>query len=103
VLAAAAKLGSLFQHLVRRWITLIATGAIPKSHQAQRDYFGAHTYERVDKTGAFHTEWTEFAESVQTSTPQPLQAKQNQRHLKRLQSLASSLVGQDASFVGEHS
>ena len=26
--------------------------------QAQRDYFGAHTYERVDKPGTFHTEWT---------------------------------------------
>ncbi len=25
--------------------------------QAQRDYFGAHTYERVDKEGVFHTEW----------------------------------------------
>jgi 6-phosphogluconate dehydrogenase len=25
--------------------------------QAQRDYFGAHTYERVDKEGTFHTEW----------------------------------------------
>ena len=25
--------------------------------QAQRDYFGAHTYERVDKDGIFHTEW----------------------------------------------
>ncbi len=25
--------------------------------QAQRDYFGAHTYERVDKKGSFHTEW----------------------------------------------
>jgi 6-phosphogluconate dehydrogenase len=25
--------------------------------QAQRDYFGAHTYERVDKAGSFHTEW----------------------------------------------
>lgn len=25
--------------------------------QAQRDYFGAHTYERVDKEGHFHTEW----------------------------------------------
>ncbi|PFG05799.1 NADP-dependent phosphogluconate dehydrogenase [Bacillus sp. es.034] len=25
--------------------------------QAQRDYFGAHTYERVDKEGIFHTEW----------------------------------------------
>jgi 6-phosphogluconate dehydrogenase len=26
--------------------------------QAQRDYFGAHTYERVDRPGSFHTEWT---------------------------------------------
>ncbi|MBN1349999.1 NADP-dependent phosphogluconate dehydrogenase [candidate division KSB1 bacterium] len=26
--------------------------------QAQRDYFGAHTYNRVDKEGVFHTEWT---------------------------------------------
>jgi 6-phosphogluconate dehydrogenase len=25
--------------------------------QAQRDFFGAHTYERVDKPGIFHTEW----------------------------------------------
>ncbi|WP_368985276.1 NADP-dependent phosphogluconate dehydrogenase [Caldifermentibacillus hisashii] len=25
--------------------------------QAQRDYFGAHTYERVDKEGIFHTKW----------------------------------------------
>jgi 6-phosphogluconate dehydrogenase len=27
--------------------------------QAQRDYFGAHTYQRTDKDGTFHTEWTE--------------------------------------------
>ena len=25
--------------------------------QAQRDYFGAHGYERVDEKGSFHTEW----------------------------------------------
>lgn len=25
--------------------------------QAQRDYFGAHTYQRTDKEGIFHTEW----------------------------------------------
>ncbi len=25
--------------------------------QAQRDFFGAHTYERVDREGIFHTEW----------------------------------------------
>jgi 6-phosphogluconate dehydrogenase len=27
--------------------------------QAQRDYFGAHTYQRVDKDGIFHTNWME--------------------------------------------
>jgi 6-phosphogluconate dehydrogenase len=25
--------------------------------QGQRDYFGAHTYQRTDKDGVFHTEW----------------------------------------------
>ncbi len=25
--------------------------------QAQRDYFGAHTYRRIDREGVFHTEW----------------------------------------------
>jgi 6-phosphogluconate dehydrogenase len=39
--------------------------------QAQRDYFGAHTYERIDKTRGeyFHTEWTETdKQSLQTGT-----------------------------------
>ena len=27
--------------------------------QAQRDYFGAHTYQRVDTEGTFHVEWTQ--------------------------------------------
>lgn len=27
--------------------------------QAQRDYFGAHTYERKDREGTFHTEWNQ--------------------------------------------
>ena len=26
--------------------------------QAQRDYFGAHTYRRLDREGDFHTQWT---------------------------------------------
>src|SRR5690606_19194392 len=29
--------------------------------QGQRDYFGAHTYRRVDRDGSFHTEWSEIA------------------------------------------
>lgn len=28
--------------------------------QAQRDLFGAHTYERTDRPGSFHTEWTKL-------------------------------------------
>lgn len=27
--------------------------------QAQRDYFGAHTYRRIDREGSFHTQWEE--------------------------------------------
>ncbi|MEY3601970.1 MAG: 6-phosphogluconate dehydrogenase, C-terminal domain, partial [Armatimonadota bacterium] len=27
------------------------------SIQAQRDLFGAHTYERTDKEGTFHSSW----------------------------------------------
>jgi 6-phosphogluconate dehydrogenase len=40
--------------------------------QAQRDFFGAHTYERIDKPGTFHTEWIE---SDQTPGERPTQPK----------------------------
>jgi 6-phosphogluconate dehydrogenase len=33
--------------------------------QAQRDYFGAHTYERVDEEGSFHTEWVDLRKKPQ--------------------------------------
>ena len=36
--------------------------------QAQRDYFGAHTYERLDMPGSFHTEWL-VPGNVVRSTP----------------------------------
>ena len=46
--------------------------------QAQRDFFGAHTYHRVDMEGSFHTEWSAdrtestvgeaFKQDVQTHT-----------------------------------
>jgi 6-phosphogluconate dehydrogenase len=46
--------------------------------QAQRDFFGAHTYERVDKPGIFHTEWME---SNQKSPQKPASPKEpSQRH-----------------------
>jgi 6-phosphogluconate dehydrogenase len=37
--------------------------------QAQRDYFGAHTYERVDRPGTYHTDWLapgDIAESLES-------------------------------------
>ncbi len=30
--------------------------------QAQRDYFGAHTYERIDREGIYHTNWPSVSE-----------------------------------------
>lgn len=30
--------------------------------QAQRDFFGAHKYQRIDKEGMFHTEWQPLPE-----------------------------------------
>src|SRR5215216_6145977 len=44
--------------------------------QAQRDFFGAHTYERIDRPGAFHTEWLEperepAEEPAEPKTPEP--------------------------------
>lgn len=41
--------------------------------QAQRDYFGAHTYERLDKPRGefFHTEWTKVDEDTLSKTGQP--------------------------------
>jgi 6-phosphogluconate dehydrogenase len=39
------------------------TARLPQNlTQAQRDYFGAHTYLRTDKPGSFHTEWVPIAE-----------------------------------------
>ena len=38
--------------------------------QAQRDFFGSHTYERTDKEGWYHTVWDETfgsADSITTS------------------------------------
>ncbi len=39
--------------------------------QAQRDFFGAHTYERVDKPGVFHTEWLESGEQPTEKKAEP--------------------------------
>src|SRR6202047_2928921 len=39
--------------------------------QAQRDFFGAHTYERVDKPGMFHTEWIESDQKPAEKATEP--------------------------------
>ncbi|MEY2484330.1 MAG: 6-phosphogluconate dehydrogenase, partial [Verrucomicrobiota bacterium] len=39
--------------------------------QAQRDFFGAHTYERIDKPGVFHTEWMESADKPVEKPAEP--------------------------------
>lgn len=49
----------------------IRTARLPANLlQAQRDYFGAHTYERVDKPRGefFHTNWTGRGGSTASST-----------------------------------
>jgi 6-phosphogluconate dehydrogenase len=45
--------------------------------QAQRDFFGAHTYERIDKPGVFHTEWLEPEEK---SAEKPAEPKTHEPH-----------------------
>lgn len=37
--------------------------------QAQRDYFGAHTYRRLDREGIFHTVWQDEPERVEVPEP----------------------------------
>ncbi|MFM1993662.1 MAG: NADP-dependent phosphogluconate dehydrogenase, partial [Actinomycetota bacterium] len=35
--------------------------------QGQRDFFGAHTYKRVDQPGTFHTRWSQDRSEIQTN------------------------------------
>lgn len=54
VLALAGSLG---------YFDMYRTARLPANLiQAQRDYFGAHTYQRTDREGVFHTEWAPSAE-----------------------------------------
>ena len=36
--------------------------------QGQRDFFGAHTYKRVDKDGTFHTVWSRDRAEVEVES-----------------------------------
>ena len=62
------------------------TGRLPSNLiQAQRDYFGAHTYELIGQEGVFHTQWTATHEDASNKkdaqvdehgpTKEPVQAK----------------------------
>lgn len=62
VVATGVKMA--YQHLVSQQVSAIMIATVQEDLpanliQAQRDYFGAHTYERKDKDGIFHTQWTE--------------------------------------------
>ena len=70
VLSRQAAWREVVQTAIGLGIPMLATGAslayfdayrsevLPANlTQAQRDYFGAHTYRRVDREGVFHTEW----------------------------------------------
>jgi len=43
--------------------------------QAQRDYFGAHTYNRIDREGVFHSDWEGKEEEV-------VNTKEEDKHVK---------------------
>jgi 6-phosphogluconate dehydrogenase len=62
VVGAAANLGLPAPGLMASlaYFDAYRSGWLPTNLiQAQRDYFGAHTYERTDIPGVFHTEWSE--------------------------------------------
>jgi 6-phosphogluconate dehydrogenase len=42
------------------------TGAETNLIQGLRDYFGAHTYRRIDSQGSFHTRWPQDGAEVRT-------------------------------------
>jgi len=60
VVQAAAKCGTpaLAYSATLGYIDSYRSELLPANLlQAQRDYFGAHTYRRVDREGTFHTDW----------------------------------------------
>ncbi|MDE3157067.1 MAG: NADP-dependent phosphogluconate dehydrogenase [Acidobacteriota bacterium] len=60
VVQAAARLGIAAPALMASlgYFDGYRTGRLPANlTQAQRDFFGSHTYERTDADGVFHTEW----------------------------------------------
>lgn len=58
VLAAGAKIPLPAMASALHYFDAYCSGRLPTNLiQAQRDFFGAHTYQRIDRPGVFHTEW----------------------------------------------
>lgn len=56
--AASNGISSLGIQTVLGYFDAYTTESLPVNLiQAQRDYFGAHTYQRIDREGVFHTSW----------------------------------------------
>lgn len=54
--AAAANIAAMSFTATLNYLTAYSTARLPANLiQAQRDYFGAHTYQRIDRDGTFHT------------------------------------------------
>jgi 6-phosphogluconate dehydrogenase len=68
--AAAAGIPLLATFASLSYYDMIRRARLPANlTQAQRDYFGAHTYERLDRPGSVHTEWApEPATKTKTKT-----------------------------------
>src|SRR3712207_7437354 len=66
----------------RDWSSDVCSSDLPSNLlQAQRDFFGAHTYERVDKPGIFHTEWLERGEQPVEKAAEPKPARSEERRV----------------------
>lgn len=68
VVATAARLGIPvpgFSTALAYYDALRAPRLPAALTQGQRDFFGAHTYRRVDREGSFHTKWSEDRSEVQ--------------------------------------
>lgn len=58
-LAMDNKIGVPALSSALHYVDLFSTGRMASNLiQAQRDFFGAHSYERIDKEGSFHTDWS---------------------------------------------
>ncbi|GIX06343.1 MAG: 6-phosphogluconate dehydrogenase, decarboxylating [Candidatus Poribacteria bacterium] len=56
--AAECRVPAMAFNASRDFILQLASEQLPTNlTQGQRDYFGAHTYERIDRPGRFHTDW----------------------------------------------